>query len=301
MENKTSALSLSVPFLSGVGAGIFSTLLCNPFDVAKVRLQVQGSLKESSPLIKPRYSSALGALKTIIVDEGVNGAFKGLGVALCTIPLFWGIYWQVYDHSKVKIAEAVPMLPLSIGHMVSAVGAGAVGNVVVNPFWVVKTRIQTQIFTHPSKAQEGFFEIFRGIYYKEGLLAYYKGLNASLLGLSHVAIQFPLYEMFKGWARIHRRGEEAFVDLLMSSIMAKIIASSMTYPHEVLRARMQYNADAAKSHLLAVFVKILREEGFFALYSGYSINLVRIVPATVSTFMAYEYLQRYLKSNFQAL
>lgn len=40
----------------------------------------------------------------------------------------------------------------------------------------------------------------RTIYREEGLGAFYKGLAPSLLGVTHVAVQFPLYEQLKVWA-----------------------------------------------------------------------------------------------------
>jgi solute carrier family 25 folate transporter 32 len=39
------------------------------------------------------------------------------------------------------------------------------------------------------------------IYRAEGAKAFYRGLLPSLLGIAHVAVQFPLYEQLKIWAR----------------------------------------------------------------------------------------------------
>lgn len=107
-------MKVSIPFFSGIGAGFFSTLLCNPFDVAKVRLQVQGAMHFDKKHV--RYSG-LGTLRTIFREEGFRGAFKGLGVALWTIPLFWGIYWQAYDMSKDAVSRYCPQVPSSLSHM----------------------------------------------------------------------------------------------------------------------------------------------------------------------------------------
>lgn len=41
----------------------------------------------------------------------------------------------------------------------------------------------------------------RTIYRSEGIKAFYRGLLPSLLGIAHVAVQFPLYEQLKIWAR----------------------------------------------------------------------------------------------------
>ncbi len=196
-----------------------------------MRIQVQGSLGIT------KYSGVIGSLKTIFKEEGVGGLFKGLSPALMTVPLFWGIYFFSYDYLKETLAEreffhSHPM----VSHIVSAVVAGGIGDVITNPFWVTRTRIQTlalhsndalhqalhlQSRHHPhghqaatSSAQQdlaqqvqlqlqrqrhqrevhlsGALAMIKHIYRTEGLMSFYKGLNASFLGLSHVALQFPL-------------------------------------------------------------------------------------------------------------
>lgn len=43
------------------------------------------------------------------------------------------------------------------------------------------------------------FDAFKTIYSTEGFRGFYKGLGPSLMGVSHVAVQFPLYEKLKVW------------------------------------------------------------------------------------------------------
>jgi solute carrier family 25 folate transporter 32 len=90
---------------------------------------------------------------------------------------------------------------------------------------------------------------------------------------------------------------------MVASIVAKLVASSITYPHEVLRARMQdarndpaHNKSNLK--LRQVFHDIVEVEGFWSLWTGLRVNLVRIIPATLATFVSYEYLSRYLRNFY---
>lgn len=73
-------------------------------------------------------------------------------------------------------------------------------------------------------------EAFALIARHEGIRGFYKGLGPSLIGVSHVAIQFPLYERLKSVLST-RQSETASV--LMASAVSKMIASTATYPHEV--------------------------------------------------------------------
>jgi len=66
---------------------------------------------------------------------------------------------------------------------------------VTNPLWVTRTRMQTLIFhetTGSRAASISTFGMIRNIYENEGIGAFYRGLGASFLGLSHVAVQFPI-------------------------------------------------------------------------------------------------------------
>ena len=63
------------------------------------------------------------------------------------------------------------------------------------------TYIQAQSVTSPNERRyKHTLDACRTIYREEGVGAFYKGLAPSLLGVTHVAVQFPLYEQLKIWA-----------------------------------------------------------------------------------------------------
>lgn len=185
-----------ISFFSGVGAGLLCTIVCAPFDVAKIRLQVQGSLK-----LQKYTGGTFRIIQTIYREEGFRGVFRGVGPAMISIPLFWGVYWPVYDYMKGYFQRTYPPGAFSLiqTHMICAIMAGATSDVITNPFWVTRTRVVT-IALHKEidnpRRSISTFEMMRKIYRQEGILAFYRGLGASFLGLGHVAIQFPLCEYF---------------------------------------------------------------------------------------------------------
>jgi solute carrier family 25 folate transporter 32 len=95
---------------------------------------------------------------------------------------------------KESLAEHHSDIPLAGRHVLAAVTAGAIGDIVTNPFWVARTRIQT-LYLHPESSLSpsiGTVGMMTTIYRTEGMPAFFKGLTASFLGLSHVGLQFPL-------------------------------------------------------------------------------------------------------------
>jgi len=161
-------------------------------------------------------------------------------------------------------------------------------------------------------------DAFRTMYRTEGIGAFYSGLAPALLGLSHVAIQFPLYEYFKlrftglemGQNDPSNQGGGQWVGILAATFISKVCATTATYPHEVLRTRLQIqlrqrkiavNVAAAEAiaisgpryrGVITTFQTILHEEGWRAFYYGMGTNLVRAVPAAMTTMLTFEALKR---------
>ena len=70
---------------------------------------------------------------------------------------------------------------------------------------------------------------------EEGIRGFYIGLSASYLGLTKGTIQWVLYERFKklSIAIDGQKGVSQWLGILTSAGSAKLIATMITYPHEV--------------------------------------------------------------------
>lgn len=67
-----------------------------------------------------------------------------------------------------------------------------------------------------------------------------------------------------------------------------MIASVATYPHEVLRTRLQIqkaSGDGSYAGIIQTFKQIVRTEGYPGLYRGMGVNLLRTVPASALTIL----------------
>lgn len=277
-------------FVAGVGSGILASIVCAPLDVLRTRLQVWGDLHPSA-----RKGGLHLIVQEIVQVEGIKGAFRGLGATLLTVPMFWGIYFPLYNDLKQSLQT--PQRNVSVVHCISAVLAGAAADVVCNPFFLVRTRLQTEAL-HGTTTPSGILQTVRQLYSEGGPLVFWRGMTASLFGLSHVAIQFPCYEFLKDRARQQSpHGKETPLDLLVASGLSKMCASLLTYPHEVVRARMM---DArTKQSLTNTVQRIYLHEGLGGFYTGLPISLVRVLPNCCITFMTYELLLRWSKQQME--
>lgn len=133
---------------------------------------------------------------------------------------------------------------------------------------------------------------------KEGIRGMYKGMSASYLGVSEGVIQWVLYERLKKISTQTYPGQPTrsklaeWVGIVGSSGGAKMVASLITYPHEVIRTRLRQapNPGAMPKYtgLLQTLRLVIAEEGAASLYGGLSAHLMRVVPNAACMFTIYE-------------
>lgn len=208
-----------------------------------------------------------------------------------------------------------------------------------NPIWVIKTRLMAQVGDTASKDTRtpwhyrNTMDAAKKMWNAEGFRVFYSGLAPALLGLTHVAIQFPLYEYFKMMFTGLEMGQSSQTDehthwigILAATFLSKVCATSATYPHEVLRTRLQTQQRTwpnrstehlrlkqgkypVRSHgtassdgmvnrtprytgVIGTCRTILQEEGWRAFYNGMGTNMVRAVPAAMTTMLTFETLKK---------
>lgn len=129
------------------------------------------------------------------------------------------------------------------------------------------------------------------IYRTEGLRGYFAGLTPALFGVSHGALMFVAYERLKAWRRnVHADRQLTNLDTILTSSLAKVWAGTLTYPHQLVRTRMQTfePSRGQRPGLVGVIRDVWVKEGVMAFYKGLGPNLVRVVPSTCVTFLVYE-------------
>ena len=221
-----------------------------------------------------------------------------------------------------------------LANIYASLSGGACSTMVTNPIWVIKTRLMSQSSSRaPGTSSRspwhyhGTVDAIRKMYRAEGIKPFYSGLTPAMLGLTHVAIQFPLYEVFKKEFTGLGSGKETdedkahhFYGIAFAVFLSKICASTATYPHEVVRTRLQtqqrslpnQSVEKPGDHgrppgkvpsqrvmksvqyrgTLDTCKVILAEEGWRGFYAGLGTNLIRAVPSAMTTIITFEYLKK---------
>lgn len=333
--------------ISGATAGTASAIITCPLDVIKTKLQAQGAFRildpsPTGPSGREMYRGMLGTAKTIVRQDGLIGMYRGLSPMLLGYLPTWAVYMTIYDRTKDRFYRNgwhKDPRDLYLSRVYSSVFAGACSTIATNPIWVIKTRMMSQVSRSASKSARAApwhynstLDAAQKMYKSEGIRAFYSGLAPALLGLTHVAIQFPLYEYLKEKFVGLEMGEtsekagggvQETVGILAATLISKVCATSATYPHEVLRTRLQtqqrhfspegshdgvsathhsQNVSTAKrvsnsdgsayrpryQGVLQTFKVILRDEGWRAFYNGMGTNMIRAVPAAMTTIFTFE-------------
>ena len=79
--------------------------------------------------------------------------------------------------------------------------------IVTNPIWVAKTRLQSQKL-HNIKDYRNIIDALVKIFQREGMYGLFKGLVPSLFGVSHFMIYMPLYDYLNRFHDFHFRYNE---------------------------------------------------------------------------------------------
>uniref|UniRef100_A0A453HBL4 Mitochondrial folate transporter/carrier n=1 Tax=Aegilops tauschii subsp. strangulata TaxID=200361 RepID=A0A453HBL4_AEGTS len=281
---------------AGATAGFATVATFHPLDVVRTRFQVSGGRGLSD---LPPYRNTGHAVYTIARSEGLRGLYAGFYPAVLGSTVSWGLYFFLAKQRYLQEKD-VQLRPFD--HLASAAEAGALVCLFTNPIWLVKTRMQLQTPGHTS-SYSGFSDALRTIRKEEGWRALYRGIGPGLLLVTHGAIQFTAYEelrkaMISAKSKQTRGDDKGSEDLLNSVDYAALGAGSklsailLTYPYQVIRARLQQRPGSdgipKYSDSWHVVKETARYEGVRGFYRGITSNLLKNLPAASVTFVVYE-------------
>ncbi|CAI7926622.1 unnamed protein product [Closterium sp. NIES-53] len=239
--------------IAGGLAGAVARTCSAPLDRIKLLLQVQqlGQLGTSANA----YTGIGQAMVKITREEGIRAFWKGNGLNI--IRIFPYSATQLTSHEQYKAMIAGPSGQLSVPQRLMAGAlAGMTATALTHPLDTVRLRMAM-----PTSGYSGMADAFSTIARTEGVLAMYKGLFATLLGIApYAAVNFASYDLLKSSLYGSGMVQQSVPANLLMGATAGTIATSVCYPLDTVRRRMQMKGKVYRNTGDA-FVTIARTEG----------------------------------------
>ncbi|OBS58395.1 hypothetical protein A6R68_10524 [Neotoma lepida] len=179
-----------------------------------------------------------------------------------------------------------------LSSLLSGALAGALAKTAVAP--LDRTKIIFQVSSKRFSAKEAF-RLLYFTYLNEGFLSLWRGNSATMVRvIPYAAIQFSAHEEYKRvLGRYYGFCGEALPPWprLLAGALAGTTAASLTYPLDLVRARMAVTPKEMYSNIFHVFIRISREEGLKTLYFGFIPTVLGVIPYAGLSFFTYESLK----------
>ncbi|KAK1152458.1 mitochondrial coenzyme A transporter SLC25A42-like [Acipenser oxyrinchus oxyrinchus] len=195
--------------------------------------------------------------------------------------------------SSTSQAEGSKMGRNVLNTLLSGALAGAVAKTAVAP--LDRTKIIFQVSSNRFSAKAAYRLIYR-TYLSDGFLSLWRGNSATMVRvIPYAGIQFCSHEQYKrllgGYCGFQGKALPPVPRFLAGSL-AGTTAAMLTYPLDMVRARMAVTPKEMYSNILHVFVRISREEGLQTLYRGFTPTILGVIPYAGISFFTYETLKK---------
>lgn len=279
-------------------AGSFTQHLLHPFDLIKVRLQSHDSGKPEQNLV-PKYRSVIDSFKQIYQAEGARGFYKGVVITLLSSNVSYAIFFGAYEKIKQLLRPHTQIREIYLD-MISSMGSGALGSLVMQPAFVLKTR--RLLDQSSGRSTQRMATLTKEIWGQHGILGFYRGYVLSLALCLYGVMQLTTYKYLKyGLDEVY--GENKTPNWIIMSIgaVSRLLTSIFLHPLTTVRTRYQQNqylgtephVEKYKS-IPDIFKKTWKGEGLRGFYKGIIPMTLRTMPSQGLFFLAYENTKNYM-------
>lgn len=288
LKRDTRLTSLQTSMCAGL-AGVLSRTVTAPLDVVKVLTQVG------------TFHSKEGFLRTfplLYQAEGIKVFWKGNFTACIRLFPYRSVQLAAYHKFVLLLIDDVGQI--SQWKAIAAGGlAGIVATIVTYPTDVIKTRLIVQNSRYPS--YRGIVHALCSMYYQEGFRSLYRGVSLTILG----AVPFSVgsFATYTSLDKIWKDPSTRFTLLqnFVTGCIAAGVAQTLSFPFETVKRKMQAQSsilphcggvDVHFTGMLDCFKQIVKTQGIQGLWSGLTVNLLKIVPYFGLMFSTFEFCKR---------
>merc|ERR1712013_670104 len=256
-----------IKFLFGGLSGMGATLFVQPLDLVKTRMRVAKSSGGAKP-------STFGVITSVIKNEGISTLYNGLSAGLLRQATYTttrlGIYTWLFE--KFSTDGKPPNFAMK-----AALGMTSDGSLPVD-----KRRNYSSVFNAIAR-----------IYKEEGLTTLWRGATPTMARAMVVnAAQLATYSQAKQAILNSGYIQDGIFCHFVASMISGLVTTIASMPVDIMKTRLQSMkyVDGVPEYKGAgdVLAKVIKNEGFFSLWKGFTPYYFRLGPHTVLTFIFLE-------------
>lgn len=288
--------------VAGGVAGGFAKTVVAPLERIKILFQTRKAEFQSIGLF--------GSIKKISKTEGVMGFYRGNGASVARIVPYAALHYMAYEQYRRWIILTFPDMGRGpVLDLVAGSFAGGTAVLFTYPLDLVRTKLAYQIVGPLKLNVQGVLkseQVYRGIidcfsktYREAGMKGLYRGVAPSLYGIfPYAGLKFYFYEEMK--LHVPEEHKKDIMVKLVCGSVAGLLGQTFTYPLDVVRRQMQVQRllasnSAQKKGTIETLVMIAQSQGWKQLFSGLSINYMKVVPSVAIGFTVYDLMKSYLR------
>ncbi|XP_077277136.1 mitochondrial glycine transporter isoform X1 [Temnothorax americanus] len=268
-------------FLAGSFSGTFSTILFQPLDLVKTRLQSRVNAPVGSP-----KNGMLGTVAYIVQKENIFGLWKGMTPSITRVIPGVGLYFSSLHWLKHAFNLEEPLTALQAISL--GITARSMSGALLIPITVVKTRFESGVYKYNSIS-----EALKLIYKQEGVRGLSSGLVPTLLrDAPYSGLYLMFYTQLKNAAASTGVTNNSSAPVHFGcGILAGILASIVTQPPDVVKTKMQLYPNEFNGIYHATFF-VYKKYGALGYFKGIVPRMLRRTLMTTMAWTVYEQVTR---------
>ncbi|KAJ5595089.1 mitochondrial 2-oxoglutarate/malate carrier protein [Penicillium hispanicum] len=286
----------ALPFINGGLAGMTATVVVQPVDMVKVRLQLAGEGAKTGP--RP---SALGITRDIITSGKVLDLYTGLSAGLLRQAVYTTArlgFFDTFIKTLNARAEAANRKVTFAERAAAGLSAGGIAAMIGNPADLALVRMQSDGLKPPETRANyrSVFDALARIPRAEGIGALWAGALPTVIRAMALNMgQLTFFAESKAQLKQHT-SLSAQNQTFAASAIAGFFASFLSLPFDFIKTRLQKQQKDPKTGqvpyrgVLDCARKVVAEEGWLRFYRGFGTYYVRIAPHAMVTLIVADYL-----------
>lgn len=283
--------------VSGAAGGCIAMSTFYPLDTVRSRLQLEDPEKNGEA------RSTMKVIKEIVLGEGFQSLYRGLGPVLQSLCISNFVYFYTFHSLKALASGGDKKQQSALKDLMLGAIAGFINVFSTTPFWVVNTRCRMRDVAGTSDdVNKNYKSLVSGLQYvakTEGIKGLWSGTIPSLILVSNPSLQFMMYEMLKRNVLKYTRSTEiSSLGYFFIGAAAKAFATVLTYPLQLVQTKQRHRTkqqsgpstskQAQEVGMIQMMLDIIKNQGFRGLFRGMEAKILQTVLTAALMFMAYE-------------